>query len=108
MKTKPSDLSLAFHAINFIAARYHVSLSDLEGPCREWRIVWPRWLAMHLVRNYTSLSWVKIARLFNREQTTVMNAIKGVENQVQTSCAHGVEVAHLLNAWEQTLSPYDP
>ena len=100
MKTAPSDLTLAFQAIKFIAERYRVSLADLEGHCREWRIVWPRWLAIHLVRNYTSLSWEKIALLFNRTPDGVRAALAGVERQTQTSCAHGIEVVHLLNTWE--------
>ena len=104
MTTNPSDITLAFQAINFIADRYHVTLADIEGHCREWRIVWPRWLAIHLVRTYTSLSWVKIGLLFNRHESVIRFAVAGVENQVQTSCAHGVEVVHLLNAWESTIN----
>ena len=100
MKTNPADIDLAFRAINFIADRYHVTRADLEGCSREWRLVWPRWLAMQLVRNYTSLSWPKIGAIFNRSRNTVIHALKGVENQVQTSCPHGVELVHLLNAWE--------
>ena len=103
MKTSPQQLALALRAISFIATRYHVTLEDLEGHNREWRIVWPRWLAIHLVRNYTSLPLPKIGLLFDRHRDGIRHALTGVERQVQTSCVHGVEVVHLLNAWQSAI-----
>lgn len=100
MKTSPSDVDVAFRAIKFISERYHVSLADLEGYCREWRIVWPRWLACFLIRKYTSMPWVTIALLFDRNENSIRDAVSGVNCQVETSPAYGVEVVHLLNAWD--------
>ena len=100
MKTSPTDFDGSLRAITFIAGRYHVTLEDLEGHCREWRFVWPRWLAIHLVRNYTSLSLSRIALLFNRDKGAIRYALAGIERQIETSCAHGVAVAHLINAYE--------
>ena len=66
MKTNPADITTAFRAISFISSRYHVSLGDLDGHCREWRVVWPRWLAMFLIKRSTPMGLRKIAYLFDR------------------------------------------
>jgi chromosomal replication initiation ATPase DnaA len=97
MKTSPTQIDIAFKAIEFIASRYHVTLSDLEGPCREERILWPRWFAMLLVRHYTCLPWDKIGSLFNRQGESVRYAMRTLEDQTQIDCARGREMAQLVH-----------
>ena len=103
MKTSPSDLDIATKAVVFIAARYHVSIQDLEGHSRKWSLVWPRWLAINLVRGYTSLSLAKIGLLFDRNKSSIHEALSSFGRQIETSAPHAVETVHLLNAWESAI-----
>ena len=100
MKTNPADITTAFRAISFISSRYHVSLGDLEGHCREWRVVWPRWLAMLLIKRSTPMGLRKIAYLFNRYPTAIHYALRAVETEVQTNRRRAVEVAEVIGAFE--------
>ena len=100
MKTNPADITTAFRAISFISSRYHVSLGDLDGHCREWRVVWPRWLAMFLIKRSTPMGLRKIAYLFDRYPTAIQHALRAVENEVQTNRRRAVEVAEVIGAFE--------
>ena len=100
MKTNPADITTAFRAISFISSRYHVSLGDLDGHCREWRVVWPRWLAMLLIKRSTPMGLRKIAYLFDRYPTAIQHALRAVENEVQTNQRRAVEVAEVIGAFE--------
>ena len=100
MKTNPADITTAFRAISFISSRYHVSLGDLDGHCREWRVVWPRWLAMFLIKRSTPMGLRKIAYLFDRYPTAIQYALRTVENEVQTNRRRAVEVAEVIRAFE--------
>ena len=100
MKTNPADITTAFRAISFISSRYHVSLGDLDGHCREWRVVWPRWLAMFLIKRSTPMGLRKIAYLFDRYPTAIQHALRAVENEVETNPRRAVEVAEVIRAFE--------
>lgn len=104
MKTNPADITTAFRAIAFICERYHISLEDLEGHCREWRLVWPRWLAILLIKRSTPMGPCQIAHLFNRYHTAILSALRGVENEVQTNGRRAIEVAEVLASF-QSLRP---
>ena len=61
-----------------VVAKYHdASFNDLIGPRRDKDIVWPRQVAMYLMRNKLHLSFPKIARQFGKKDHTT--AIYGVD-----------------------------
>ena len=58
---------------------FSVSKSDLESPCKEQAIVYPRQIAMYLCRELTSKSFPQIGRSFGkRDHTTVIYAVRKI------------------------------
>jgi chromosomal replication initiator protein len=57
-----------------------VSKGDLLSQRRHRSVVWPRQIGMYLAKNLTSRSLPEIGRRFgNRDHTTVLHAIRKVE-----------------------------
>ena len=60
-----------------VANFYNVEVQDLEGPSRDIRHVFPRQVAMYLIRELTFKSFPQIGRSFgNRDHTTVLYAYR--------------------------------
>lgn len=65
------------------AAYYDISMESLTAPTRSRSVTMPRHIAMYLCREMTDLSLPKIAEIFHRrDHTTVINAVRNVENKM--------------------------
>ena len=63
-----------------VAKAYHLKLSDLRGPSRQPGIVRPRHVAIWLARQYSGLSFDKIAEFFGgRDPATIRHAIRQID-----------------------------
>ena len=62
---------------------YGVEEDILKGPQRSRNISEPRQVAMYLMRQMLNMSQDEIAKVFSRERTTVVHAIKQVEKTIQ-------------------------
>jgi hypothetical protein len=60
-----------------VAAAYELTPEDLTGPRRFKYLMEPRWLAMRRIREELGYSFPHIGRLFNRDHSTVVWAIRG-------------------------------
>ncbi len=60
-----------------VAAAYEVTPADLTGPRRHQHLIEPRWLAMRRIRHELNYSFPQIGRLFNRDHSTVIWAVRG-------------------------------
>lgn len=65
-----------------ICGHYQIGLSDLKSTRRERRIARPRQLAMYLAKILTPKSLPDIGYAFDRDHTTVMHAVKTIENLI--------------------------
>ena len=63
-----------------VCGHYQVSLIDLKSARRERRIARPRQLAMYLAKVLTQTSLPDIGHAFERDHTTVMHAVKTIED----------------------------
>ena len=63
-----------------VSSQFKVSLADLQSKSRKKSIAFPRQIAMFLSRKHTEETLVDIGRLFNRDHSTVMHAIKVVSD----------------------------
>lgn len=68
-----------------VAEYFHIRLSDILGSSRLQTLVRPRHIAMALAHELTDLPLQAIARHFNRDHTTVMNAIERVAQLRQSN-----------------------
>ena len=60
--------------INVVSRYFGISSEELLGKSRAKPYVYPRQIAMYLVRHHTSLSFPEIGRAFKRDHTTVLSA----------------------------------
>lgn len=67
-----------------VCRRYDLSVDDLKSECRKRDLVFPRHLAMYLIKQRTGLSLSKIGEMFNRDHTSVMHAIRTIQNYIDT------------------------
>jgi chromosomal replication initiator protein len=65
---------------------YKISEKEIKGMKRDRSLVFPRHLAMYLIKKRVpSLSLKKIGQFFGgRDHTTVIHAITAIENYIQT------------------------
>ena len=63
-----------------VANHFHIRTGDMFSARRSRQIARPRQIAMYLAKNLTSLSYPEIGRRFgNRDHTTIMHAVRKVE-----------------------------
>lgn len=69
-----------------VAEHYNIKLSDMQSPRRARQVARPRQIAMYLSKQLTTLSLPDIGRKFGgRDHTTVMHAVKKVEELYATN-----------------------
>lgn len=79
-----------------VAEHYHLRIADLLSPRRARAVARPRQVAMFLCKSLTSKSLPEIGRKFGgRDHTTVIHAVKRVEEMKQTD-SHIAEDVELL------------
>ena len=63
-----------------VSSHFHIRVADMFSARRSRQIARPRQIAMYLAKNLTSLSYPEIGRRFgNRDHTTIMHAVRKVE-----------------------------
>lgn len=65
---------------DLVGSQFKVSVQDMQSRSRKKVISFPRQVAMYLSRKYTDESLADIGRIFNRDHSTVLHAIKVVTN----------------------------
>lgn len=89
-----------------LAACYNMSVEDLTGQCRRRAIARPRQLAMYLARKIAGRSFPDIgARFGGRDHTTVMHAVRKVEELMMAEPAYAREVQDVTRKLMNPESP---
>ena len=71
--------------ISAVAKFFNIKVQDMKGPRRTRQLVVPRQVAMFLARRHTGLSLPEIGKHFGgRDHTTVMHAVRKIDNQIET------------------------
>ena len=69
---------------NIVAAHYHLNINEMLSARRTRSLARPRQIAMYLAKLYTTSSLPEIGRKFtNRDHTTVIHAVKKIEELIQ-------------------------
>ncbi len=63
-----------------VADHFDVTIAELDGKCREWRIVFPRFVAYWLVRELMGFTLVEIGRQFGKDHGSVLNGIGAIKD----------------------------
>lgn len=67
-----------------VCDQFNITIKEIKGPSRKNRIVIPRMLTMHLLREKTLLTLAEVGEVFNRHHTTAISAITASRNLLET------------------------
>ncbi|KAF0118418.1 MAG: chromosomal replication initiator protein [Rhodospirillaceae bacterium] len=86
-----------------VAEHFNVKVSDMGSARRTRSVARPRQVAMYLAKNLTSRSLPEIGRRFgNRDHTTVIHAVRKVEELLDTDPSFAEDVALLRRILERS------
>ncbi|MBV9258588.1 MAG: chromosomal replication initiator protein DnaA [Ktedonobacteraceae bacterium] len=96
---KPSSNLTITQVLEGICAYYHVDIELLRGKQRDRDIVWPRQVAMYLMREETSASLLQIGTaLGGRDHTTIMHGWEKVNGEMAHNDRIRQEIATVLTS----------
>jgi chromosomal replication initiator protein len=78
-----------------VGGQFNVSLGELQSRSRKKCIAFPRQVAMYLARKHTDESLTDIGKVFNRDHSTVLHAIKVVNTKLIRDNSVNAQVALL-------------
>ncbi len=88
--------------MKIIGRHYNVAKSDLLSPRRARSVVVPRQIGMYLAKKLTSRSLPEIGRRFGgRDHSTVLHAVRKIDDQIKVDEKLAKEVAMLIRLVEQ-------
>lgn len=88
--------------LKIVGRHYNVGRTDLLSPRRARSVVVPRQVGMYLAKKLTARSLPEIGRRFGgRDHSTVLHAVRKIEDQIKTDERLAKEVALLIRLVEQ-------
>ncbi|GHU10568.1 chromosomal replication initiator protein DnaA [Alphaproteobacteria bacterium] len=85
-----------------VAAHYSIKLSDMSSSRRVRQITLPRQVAMYLAKKLTTLSLPEIGKNFGgRDHTTVLHAVKRIEEAIRSNDSISEDVRLLTHVMEK-------
>jgi chromosomal replication initiator protein len=88
--------------LKIVGRHYNVAKSDLLSPRRSRTVVVPRQIGMYLAKKLTSRSLPEIGRRFGgRDHSTVLHAVRKIDEQVRVDEKLAKDVALLIRLMEQ-------
>jgi chromosomal replication initiator protein len=103
MSPSPDQMRVKIDDILKVVGRhYNVARADLLSPRRARSVVVPRQVGMYLAKKLTARSLPEIGRRFGgRDHSTVLHAVRKIEDQIRTDDKLAREVALLIRLVEQ-------
>lgn len=103
MSPSPDQCRIKIEDILKVVGRhYNVARTDLLSPRRARAVVVPRQVGMYLAKKMTARSLPEIGRRFGgRDHSTVLHAVRKIEDQIKTDDRLAREVALLIRLVEQ-------
>ncbi|HEV2655720.1 MAG TPA: chromosomal replication initiator protein DnaA, partial [Ktedonobacteraceae bacterium] len=101
---KPSSNLSVPQVLEGVCQYYQVDVALVRGRQRERDIVWPRQVAMYLMREETSASLLQIgSELGGRDHTTIMHGWERVKGEMANNDRIRQEIAAVLESIQQKL-----
>ncbi len=86
---------------DLVGSQFKVSVKDMQSRSRKRIVTFPRQVAMYLCRKYTEDSLADIGKLFHRDHSTVLHAIKVVTSLTARDASVGAQVDLLSDKVKQ-------
>jgi chromosomal replication initiator protein len=82
---------------SFISGQFNINVEELKSRTRKRSVSFPRQIAMYLTRKYTDISLADIGKLYNRDHSTVLHAIRVVTMDMSRNSSIKDQVSILCN-----------
>ncbi len=97
--SKPVSTLTVMEVLEGVCRYYNVDAEQLKGKQRDREIVWPRQVAMYLMREETDASLFQIGmELGGRDHTTIMHGWEKVHSEVANNDRVRREIAAVLES----------
>lgn len=83
-----------------VAEYFNISVKEMQSSRRARNVARPRQIAMYLAKQLTSRSLPEIGRKFDRDHTTVMHAVRKVEELVMEDASMAESIDSLRRSLE--------
>ncbi|WP_052887811.1 chromosomal replication initiator protein DnaA [Thermogemmatispora carboxidivorans] len=101
--SKPPATLTVREVLEGVCRYYNVDPEQLRGKARDREIVWPRQVAMYVMREQTDASLLQIgAELGGRDHTTIMHGWEKVQAEMATNDRVRREIAAVIETIEQS------
>ncbi|MBR4799806.1 MAG: chromosomal replication initiator protein DnaA [Clostridia bacterium] len=98
LRSENSTIDRIFDAVK---QRFGVTREELKSSKRNSEIVFARHYAIYVIRKTTNLSQKAIAKLFNRDHTTIINSISFIEAKMKNDPSFEREINLLINELQE-------
>lgn len=92
-----SEESIIDRIFTYAEKRFGVTKDEIVGKKRNAEIIIARHCVAYLMRKTTNLSFKAIAKLLNKDHTTVMNSIEVIEKKIRTELTFEKEMQSIIN-----------
>ncbi|PJZ66894.1 chromosomal replication initiator protein DnaA [Leptospira wolffii] len=82
--------------IEYISEIYHLDPKEIMGKSRKPEYVIPRHLCMYVLHKEFRLNKSQVGRMFNSEHTTVIHAVRNIENRMKEDKDFSIKVESIL------------
>ncbi len=89
------------YIVGIVAEHYTVTSTAIYSKNRTAKIAYPRHVAIYLIKNILSMSWVEIGKAFNRDHTTIMSSY----NRVEKDIAEDSNIASTIDLLTKKINP---
>lgn len=86
---------------DLVSGQFNVTVKELQSKSRKKVVTTPRQIAMYLARKHTEESLVDIGKMFNRDHSTVLHAIKVVSTRLVRDTSVNAQLEILSNKLKQ-------
>jgi len=86
------------HIVSVVAKYFDVSVSEITKVGRRRETVFPRQVAMYIIRNETNLTWLAIGNFFNKNHTTVIAAYNYIEGKINTDTSTKRQIEKIISS----------
>ncbi len=80
-----------------VSGQFKVSMKEMQSRSRKTKVTIPRQIAMYLSRKHTEESLAEIGKVFHRDHSTVLHAIKVVTNKLVRDTSVNAQMEMLSN-----------
>jgi len=82
--------------IEKVSRKYSVSVQDIKGRQRKKEIAYARHMAIYLIRKLTDMSLPAIAKVFDRDHTTIMASIENIDSEIKSNSLLEIDIGELI------------